>query len=121
MANAETEFAEYLSMESFFNAETMSQQNFVPHPAAHPQQNGDYFAPLEPSNYTYETTGISAEQDQKFDFHNNNNNVQYFYENNNSVQVQQPPAVAQHPEFYVSYCFYSCLSTTCRLYYISNS
>ena len=101
MANAETEFAEYLSMESFFNAETMSQQTFGAHPGAHPpQQNGDYFAPLEPANYNYET-GIADQE--KFEFHNNNNNVQYFYENNNSVQVQQPPtAVAQHPEFYVS-------------------
>ena len=112
MANTETEFAEYLSMESFFNAETLSQQNFHQQQAAAAAgHNPDYsFAPLEPSAYSYEAMDHSHSHQQhhnsqdKFDFHNNNNNVQYFYENNNSVQVAQSPAVGGHPtEFYVSF------------------
>ena len=114
MANTETEFAEYLSMESFFNAETLSQQNFhiqAQHQSVH---NQDYnFAPLETSAYTYEAAMDHSQHSQhpahhpnqeKFDFHNNNNNnVQYFYENNNPVQIAHSPAVGGHPsEFYVS-------------------
>merc|ERR1719323_1398504 len=97
-------------MESFFNAETLSQQNFLQQQAAAAAagHNPDYsFAPLEPSAYSYEAMDHSHSHQQhhnsqdKFDFHNNNNNVQYFYENNNSVQVAQSPAVGGHPtEFY---------------------
>ena len=112
MANTETEFAEYLSMESFFNAETLSQQNFHVQAQHHNQDYGN-FAPLETSAYTYEAAMDHSQHSQhpahhpnqeKFDFHNNNNNnVQYFYENNNPVQVAQSPAVGGHPtEFYVS-------------------
>jgi len=108
MANTETEFAEYLSMESFFNAETLSQQNFhiqAQHQSVH---NQDYnFAPLETSAYTYEAAMDHSQHphhpnQEKFDFHNNNNNnVQYFYENNNPVQIAHSPAVGGHPsEFY---------------------
>ena len=109
MANTETEFAEYLSMESFFNAETLSQQNFHQQQAAAAAgHNPDYsFAPLEPSAYSYEAMDHSHSHQQhhnsqdKFDFHNNNNNVQYFYDNANSVQNQQ--ILSQHPpEYFVS-------------------
>ncbi len=102
----DSEFADYLTMESFFAAEPMAQQNF-----ATPQPNGDYMmAPLEASGgfHSYDQhanglpNGTDHETQGKFEFHNNNN-VQYFYDSNNTVQQQilqqntQPP-----PEFYVS-------------------
>ena len=105
MATTDSEFADYLSMESFFNAETMSQQNFsaaaaAAAAAAASQQNGEYLmAPMDQSGanpgYNYEA---NMSNEDKFEFHNNNT-VQYFYENNNSVQqqiLQQQPA-----EYYV--------------------
>ena len=99
------EFADYLTMENFFNAETSAmaaQQNFPQGSAAPSHNAGDYLmAPLE-NTYNYENTldQQSQHHPEKFDFHNNNN-VQYFYDNANSVQNQQ--ILSQHPpEYFVS-------------------
>lgn len=103
---ADSEFADYLTMESFFNAETLAQsqqQNFSPQQQA---QNGDYLMAnlVEPAPYNYEHLPASQENGpNKFEYQNNNNNVQYFFENNNSVQQQLlQQQQQQQPEFYVS-------------------
>ena len=103
MTAESAEFADYLTMENFFNAETsaMAQQNY-PQGSAAPSHNGDYLmAPLE-NTYNYENSmDQQSHHPEKFDFHNNNNNVQYFYDNANSVQNQQ--ILSQHPpEYFVS-------------------
>ena len=80
MTAESAEFADYLTMENFFNAETsaMAQQNY-PQGSAAPSHNGDYLmAPLE-NTYNYENSmDQQSHHPEKFDFHNNNNNVQYF-------------------------------------------
>ena len=114
---ADSEFADYLTMESFFTAETaMAQQqngfSAVPTSQQPQTQPGDYLIPMDQyANYEqHQPNTILPDPHQnpaeagKFEFHNNNNNsVQYFYESNNSVQQQ---ILQQHThqtsEYYVS-------------------
>ena len=129
---AESEFADYLTMESFFTAESAmaSQQNgFSATPNQQSQQHqqhqqaADYLIPMDQQQYaSYDQQATAMAVDplhinqttpEKFEFHNNNNNhnnnnsVQYFYESNNSVQqqiLQQPQhQIHQTSEFYVSH------------------
>ena len=90
-----SEFSDYLTMETFFNAESAmgAQQNFS-------QQNSEYLmAPPMENSYNYENS--LEHHPDKFEYHNNNN-VQFYYENGNPVQTQQQ-LISQHPpEFYVS-------------------
>ena len=93
-----SEFSDYLTMETFFNAESAmgAQQNFS-------QQNSEYLmAPPMENSYNYENS--LEHHPDKFEYHNNNN-VQFYYENGNPVQTQQQ-LISQHPpEFYVSSTF----------------
>ena len=129
---AESEFADYLTMESFFTAESAmaSQQNGFS--ATSNQQNqqhqqhqqaADYLITMDQpqyASYDQQNTAMAVDplhinqttNPEKFEFHNNNNHnnnnsVQYFYESNNSVQQQilQQTQHQIHPtsEFYVSH------------------
>ena len=111
-AESSTEFSDYLTMETFFNAESAmggngppgSQQNYPNNTNQNPNTSSDYMmAPLE-NSYGYENS-LGEHHSEKYEYHNNNNNnnVQYFYENGNSVQTQQQSLISQHPsEFFVS-------------------
>ena len=113
-AESATEFSDYLTMETFFNAESAmggngpgSQQNYPNTPTNQNPNTSDYsmMAPLE-NAYSYENSLGEPHHSEKYEYHNNNNNnnnVQYFYENSNSVQTQQQSLISQHPsEFFVS-------------------
>ena len=128
---AESEFADYLTMESFFTAESAmaSQQNgfSATQNQQHQQhqQAADYLITMDQQQYaSYDQQNTAMAVDplhinqttgpEKFEFHNNNSNnhnnnnsVQYFYESNNSVQqqiLQQPQhQIHQTSEFYVSH------------------
>ena len=116
-AESATEFSDYLTMETFFNAESAmggngppgSQQNYPNNTNQNPNTS-DYMsmAPLE-NAYSYENSLGEHHPSEKYEYHNNNNNnnVQYFYENSNSVQTQQQQSlISQHPsEFFVSKFF----------------
>ena len=125
---AESEFADYLTMESFFTAESAmaSQQNgfSATQNQQHQQhqQAADYLITMDQQQYaSYDQQNMAVDPlhinqttgPEKFEFHNNNSNnhnnnnsVQYFYESNNSVQqqiLQQPQhQIHQTSEFYVS-------------------
>ena len=126
---AESEFADYLTMESFFTAESAmaSQQNGFSATQSQQhqqhQQAADYLITMDQQQYaSYDQQNTAMAVDplhinqttpEKFEFHNNNSNnhnnnnsVQYFYESNNSVQqqiLQQPQhQIHQTSEFYVS-------------------
>ena len=117
-AESATEFSDYLTMETFFNAESAmggngpgSQQNYPNNTNQNPNTS-DYMsmAPLE-NAYSYENSlGDQHHPSEKYEYHNNNNNnnMQYFYENSNSVQTQQQQSlISQHPsEFFVSKIFF---------------
>ena len=109
---ADSEFADYLTMESFFTAESAmaQQQNGFSVPTSQQQQTqpGDYLIPMEQyANYEQQhqqPNAILPDQNSeagKFEFHNNNS-VQYFYESNNSVQQQILQHTHQTTEYYVS-------------------
>ena len=125
---AESEFADYLTMESFFTAESAmaSQQNgfSATQNQQHQQhqQAADYLITMDQQQYEYQQNTamavdplhINQTAPEKFEFHNNNSNnhnnnnsVQYFYESNNSVQqqiLQQPQhQIHQTSEFYISH------------------
>ena len=126
---AESEFADYLTMESFFTAESAmaSQQNGFSANQQNQQhqqhqQAADYLITMDQQQYEYQQNTamavdplhINQTTPEKFEFHNNNSNnhnnnnsVQYFYESNNSVQqqiLQQPQhQIHQTSEFYVSH------------------